>query len=230
MSILAGHEDVTKLLFSISDKWAKYTGNIVDPYSVAAKYRRKEIIPILKEHNIPGKIKYEFDQVSFTLSSRIVMHDISTGFGISFKEPFLDIGIIAGIDTKLWYTRVLMKDSEHLFHQYLDKSSVAYAGVFKDFPLTQRLDKYNLAVSASLLAGYSFGNNLKGTLLTPENKISLIPSVSMKMILTNITLSTGLEYLQTSFYKDGPLWVRIGISYNYYFDKIRTRVKPIKWY
>jgi hypothetical protein len=80
------------------------------------------------------------------------------------------------------------------------------------------------------MGGYSFGNKLKGTLITPEQKFMIIPSVSLKMIKKNLTLSAGFEYLKTGFYKDGPVWFRLGCSYNYFFDKVRTYIKPIKWY
>jgi hypothetical protein len=112
----------------------------------------------------------------------------------------------------------------------MDKGSVAYAGLFKDFALTDRLDRSNLEFSTSLLAGYSFGNKLKGTLITSENKFMVIPSISLKMIKTNFSLSMGLEYIKTGYYHDGPLWLRIGCSYNHFFDKVRIQAKTIKWY
>lgn len=230
LSILAGNNEATAFLVRIGDKWVKPGGDAVNPYSVASKYRRREIINILEKHNIPGKLKYEIDQVAIGVSSRFFLNDIYSSVSLSFKEPYLNGGFIAGCDMKLWYTRVLVKDSEHLFYQYMDKGSVAYAGLFKDFALTDRLDKCNFAFSTSLLAGYSFGNKLKGTLLTPGNKFVVIPSISLKMTKMNFSLNLGLEYLKTEFYHNGPVWLRIGCSYNHFFDNVRTKVKTIKWY
>jgi hypothetical protein len=188
------------------------------------------LITILKNNNVPGQLKYEIDQVAFTASTRFFVHDIYTGISLSFKEPYLNAGFTIGCDMKLWYTRVLMKNSDQLFYQYMDKGAVAYAGVFKDFPLTDYNNRFNYFFSTSLLAGYSFGNKLKGTLITAENKFKVIPAISLKMTRLNLSFNLGLEYVKTDFYHNGPIWLRAGISYNYFFDNVRTKIKPIKWY
>jgi hypothetical protein len=174
-------------------------------------------------------LKYEIDQVTIGISSKFFINDIYSGVSISFKEPYLNGGFITGCDTKLWYTRVLVKNSDNLYYQYMDKGSVAYAGLFKDFALTDRLDRINFAFSTSLLAGYSFGNKLKGTLIAPGNKFVVIPSISLKITKMNFSLNAGLEYLKTEFYRNGPVWLRVGFSYDYFLDNIRTHVKTLKW-
>jgi ankyrin repeat protein len=230
ISILTGNTSVMSYLFRISDKWNNFSEETINPYAVATKYRRKEAVNILEENNIPGHLTYGFDQVAITASERIGFHDLYSGFSIAFKEPYLNFGFIAGCDLKLWDSRLLIKNSENLYYQYKDRGSVAYAGLFKDFALTDYLDKYNLSLSASLMGGYTFGNKLKGTLITPEQKVMIIPSISLKIIKKNLTLSAGFEYIKTGFYKDGPVWFRLGCSYNHFFDKVRTYIKPIKWY
>ena len=67
------------------------------------------MINILREHNIPGNYSYKIDQVDIMLSTRFSVHDIYMGTSFSFREPYLNGGIIVGFDTKLWYTRVLDK-------------------------------------------------------------------------------------------------------------------------
>jgi ankyrin repeat protein len=230
LSILSNQTATTEFLLRIGDKWLTSDNNVINPYSVVSKYRRKETDKLLKENNIPGNIKYGIDQVNFTLSSRFASNDFYSGISISLKEPYINGGFVAGFDTKLWYTRIMTKNSAELFYQYMDKGSVAYAGIFRDFQLTDRIDRFNYSFSSSLLAGYTFGNKLKGTFIVPENKFLIIPSLAFKVTKMNFSLNMGLEYLKTSYYKNGPLWARIGCSYNYFFDKVRTKVKPIKWY
>lgn len=230
LSILTGQTYVTQFLFKkIGNNWVKPGGDAVNPYRVATKYRRKEIIDILLKNNVSGQLNYEIDQVAITGSSRFGIHDLYTGVSLAFKEPYLNAGFIAGCDMKLWYSRVMVQNSDHLFYQYMDKGSVAYAGLFKDFALTDRLDRCNFVFSTTLLAGYSFGNKLKGTLLAPENKFKVIPAISLKLIKMNFSLSTGLEYMQTGYYHHGPVWLRIGCSYTHFFDNVRMQVKNIKW-
>jgi ankyrin repeat protein len=229
LTILAGNTYATEFLLKIGKNWAAPGNDALNPYTVAAKYQRKEIITLLKNNKVPGQLKYEIDQFAVTASTRFFIHDIYNGFSLSFKEPYLNGGFTIGCDMKIWYTRVLMKKSENLYYQYMDKGALAYAGVFKDFPLTDYTNRFNYSFSTSLLAGYSFGNKLKGTLITAENKFKVIPSASFKMTKLNLSFSLGLEYVKTEFYHNGPVWLRAGISYNYFFDNVRTKIKPIKW-
>lgn len=230
LTIIADDTYATKFLFKIGDKWASQGNLAVSPYRVAEKYRRKDMLKILEDNKIPGNIKYEIDQVNVTVSSRFFLHDIYSGVSLSFKEPFLNGGIIAGFDTKLWYTRVLLKKSENVFYQYMDKGSVVYAGLFKDFDLTNNAYRGNFQFSTSLSAGYEFGNKLKGTLYAPPNKFMVIPALSFKWTKKDLSFSLGAEYLNTDFYHVGPMWLRLGASYNLYFDNVRTKGKNLKWY
>jgi ankyrin repeat protein len=230
LTIIADEKEATSYLCRIGRKWATEGNHAISPYSVAAKYRRKEMLTILENNNIPGKIKYEIDQVDIMASSRFFNHDIYSGVSLSFREPYLNGGIIAGCDFKLWYTRILVQQSEHTFYQYMDKSSVVYVGLFKDFALTDYAFKGNFSVSTSLSAGYSFGNQLKGTLNSPKDKFMAIPAISMKWTRKDLSFSLGADYMNTEFYHVGPVWLRLGASYNLYFDKVRPRVKALKWY
>ena len=230
LTIINDQPIATTFLLKIGNKWADQGNHAVSPYNVASKYRRKDIVQILKDNNIPGSIKYGIDQVDVMVSTRFFLHDIYSGASLSFKEPYLNGGIIFGCDTKLWYTRVLLKQSEHMFYQYLDKSSVVYAGLFKDFALTDNVFRGNFGFSASLSAGYAFGNEFKGTLLVPPDKYMVIPALSLKWTKKDLSFSVGAEYINSDFYHIGPVWLRFGASYNLYFDKVRTKSKTLKWY
>ena len=85
LSILANHKEAAAFLLSIGDKWTNSGKDAVNPYNVASKYRRKEIIKILENNNIPGKLKYEIDQVDIMASSRFCLHDFYAGASLSFK-------------------------------------------------------------------------------------------------------------------------------------------------
>ena len=229
LSILADHSGATAFLLRIGDKWTNSGTDVINPYTVATKYRRKDIINILEKNYIPGQVKYKIDQVDISVSSRLSLNDFYSGISLSFKEPYLNGGFIAGFDMKLWYTRVLVKDSEQLFYQYMDKGSIAYVGLFKDFSLTDNAFKGNFEFSTSLSTGYAFGNKLKGTRITPDNKFKVIPAISLKWAKKNLSLLMGVEYIKTEYYHVGPVWFRIGCSYNHFFDNVSAKKKTIKW-
>ena len=81
----------------------------------------------------------------------------------------------------------------------MDRGSVAYAGVFKDFALTDKSFGFNYSFTAALSAGVAFGNSLKGTYIYPDKKIKVIPAVSFKMTKMNLSYNIGMEYIKTEF-------------------------------
>ena len=230
LTIISDNSVAAKYLLKIGDKWTDQGKQALSPYDVAAKYRRKDILQILTDNKIPGKVKYQIDQVDIMASGRFLAHDFYSGVSLSFKEPYLNSGIIVGFDTKLWYSRVMLKQSEHTFFQYMNKGSVFYTGAFKNFALTDYPFKGNFELSTSLSLGYSFGNVLKGTLNSPKDKFMIIPAISLKWTKKDLSVSVGADYMKTEFYHIGPVWLRAGFSYNLYFDNVRTKGKILKWY
>lgn len=230
LAIMSENEGGVGYLLKLEKNWTGLENSVTDPYTIATKYQRRDIIGELRKNNIPGKIKYRVDQVAFSLSSRFSNHDFYSGISVTFKEPYTNLGIIAGLDTKLWHTRVLMKVSDEVYYQYFDKGSVAYAGIFKDFTITSKPNSLSSDFTVSLLAGYSFGNQMKGTRIAPGNKFRVMPSASFRWTYANLTFNAGIDYVRTDFYRTGPLWVRFGVGYVYYLDNIRTKIKFPKWY
>ena len=230
LTIKSNQIDATDFLLKKGNKWSDPVRKGINPYNVAAKYRRKEIFELLKKSNYPANYKPGIDQMALSVSSKFNPMDYYTGISFAFKEPLKNMGILAGFDTKLWYTKVFVKSSENLDYQYMDKSSLFYAGVFKDFPLTDNIFRSNIYFSASLSAGYSFGNKYKGTEKAPESKFRLIPGISFKWSKNNFNFITGIEYMNTEFHWIWPVWCRLGFSYNFFFDIDRAPGKIIKWY
>jgi ankyrin repeat protein len=230
LAVKSDHIMATEMLIKTGNKWSDPEREAINPYSIAAKYRRKEIIELLEKSSFPGRYKPEFDQMALSVSSKITVNDFYPGLSLAFKEPLSNFGMIAGFDTKLWYTRILMKEAEDVYYQYMDKSSVAYAGAFKDFDLTDNLFRGNFCFVATLAAGYSFGNKFKGTDIVPKNKFRILPSAGFKWVKNNIVIFTGIEYMNSDFHKIGPVWGRVGCSVNFFFDNDRGPGKVIKWY
>ena len=230
LAIRAAQENAAETLIKSGNKWTDPERKAINPYNIAVRYGRKDIIKLLERNEFPANKKLEVDQLAVTLSFKSDFRDIFTGISFAFKEPLLNLGIITGLDTKLWYTRVLVKESDYLYYQYLDKSSLVYAGVFKDFPLTDNMFRSNILLCPSLSVAYSFGSKFKGTLIRPDNCFKVIPGISLKWIKNNITLISGVEFMNTDFYRIGPVWGRFGVSYNFFFDNERAPVKTIKWY
>ncbi|MGD0341366.1 MAG: ankyrin repeat domain-containing protein [Bacteroidales bacterium] len=230
ISIKSDQEAGTDWLIRKGDKWSDPARKVINYYDVAANYSRKEMLRLLEKNNFPSKYRPHFNQVDLSISSKFNLRDIYTGFNFAFKEPLKNIGVIAGFDTKLWYTRVLIRENPDIYYQYMDKSSIAYAGVLKDFKLTENLFKSNISLSASLSGAYFFGNKFKGTEMSPASKFKVIPATAIKFENKNSIFSSGIEFMTSSFYGIWPIWVRIGFAHKFYFDSARLPNKDIKWY
>jgi ankyrin repeat protein len=201
----------------------------VDPYTISIKYSRDEITGILRKNGIVENRHFGFDQVAVSLYGKFSFHDYFTGVSFALKEPVLNGGIIAGIDFKPGYTRVLMKVNETTYNQYFNKDVIAYAGLFKDIRITDRAYGGNWLFTSSIAGAYEFGNKLRGTLDTPGNMFKVIPSAGVKWISNNFSFNCNLDYMKSKFYKVGPVWLRLGLAYNFFLDNTRAPGKAIKW-
>jgi uncharacterized protein len=230
ISIKSDQKVAVEWLLRKGDKWRNPERDATNYFNVAANYGRKEILGLLEKNNFSSKYQPRLNQMDISISSKFNFRDIYTGFSLAFKEPLKNIGLIAGFDTKLWYTKVQVKESPDLYYQYMDKSSLAYAGVFKDFKLTDNLFRSNISFSPSLSGAYFFGNKFKGTSRAPESKFKIIPALTFKLEEKNNIYYTGLELMTTGFYGIWPIWIRIGFSHKFFFDSARMQSKIIKWY
>ena len=228
LAIAFDHEETVKYLLQIGDKWDENTSTEFNPYRVAAKYGRKNIATILHEENIHGTIKLSFDQAAISIYARFAKHNFYSGISLSLREPYLNAGITAGLNTKLWETKLLVEKQPDVFYQYIDKSSMVFAGLFKDFIIKEYSNNKRLIFSTSLSAGYTFGNKFKGTEVYPEKKIYIIPCIAVKQTTKPVTFFAGFDYLNLGYYKAGAVWITTGLSYNFYFDNMQVKQKRIK--
>jgi ankyrin repeat protein len=230
LAIEANKKTAVKFLLNKGKDWVSGEKQSLNPYKVATSFGRKELFNLLESNKLPGKPKPGIEEFTVNINTKLNNHDIFTGLKFSATEPLFGAGVIGGFDTKLWYTRVLLKSGENLYYQYFDKSSVIYGGIFKNFVLRESMTGSRLSLSTTLMAAYQFGNKLKGTSLIPENKFQVIPSAGLIIQKGNYRLTADLEYMKSVFYRAGPLWLRAGIGYNFYLGKIRSAAKVIKWY
>jgi ankyrin repeat protein len=230
LSIKYGYNDSFKMLYKDVSKWNDHAREHINYYNYAVKNKRDEIVDLLGKNSYAGKYKFRIDQVTLSFSSKFTFKDHYTGLSFDFKEPLAGFGLRTGFDTKLFYTKVLVKKSSNVYYQFMDKSSLIYAGIFKDFRLTNNPLKSNFIISASLSTAYFFGNRFKGSETAPESKYKVIPEISIKWIWRNFSLFSGIEYMKTDFCRIGPIWGRAGLSYNFHFDFVKSYAKTIKWF
>jgi ankyrin repeat protein len=230
ISIRSNQGVATDYLLRSGYKWEKRLPNTINPFSVAVRFNRSDIMKILKKYQAPENHPFGFDRVTISASAKLTTHDYFTGVSFAIREPHVNGGLIVGLDFKPGYTRVLMKVDDHTYYQYQDKSAMVSGGIFKDFDLTDNVYSGNWIITASASAAYGLSNKLVGTNITPWNRFIFVPSVGIKRTGNRFSIYGNLDYMKSDFYKIGPLWVRIGIAYTLFFDNDRAPLKNIRWY
>jgi ankyrin repeat protein len=230
LAIESDQKAAVEFLIQKGDKWLSPENEGVNLYRVASSFGRKDIIEILEKNNIKGNPGLKIDDISLTSSVKFNIRDYFTGLSISFKEPTLNAGFIAGCDLKPAYTKILIKEGENNYYQYYDKSALVFGGFFKELTVSEYSSTTRLSISTALYAGYSFASNFKGTNITPDNRFKVIPAAGIKYQTNHLSFKFDLEYMKTEFYHIGPLWIRIGFGYSYFISKVRSPNKTIKWY
>jgi ankyrin repeat protein len=229
LAIMMNYPEAVEYILRRTRKDAGQGNNTINPYLVASAYRRKDMIDLLRKNEIPESQSRGFDLVSFTVSGKFCLHDIYTGFSISAREARHNTGFFAGFDLKPSWTRVLVEENEKSYIQYMDKSYLAYAGILKELNLTNNVIRGNWFFTGSLAAGYSFGNEFRGTALKPESKLKIIPAAGFRYNKNAFNFLINLEYTNTDFYKIGPVWIRTGVSFDIELKNVKGSAKVIKW-
>ena len=230
LAIESDNKDAVELLLSKGNRWNSGDDKAVSPYAVASAFHRNGMVKILEAANVPGRVAPRINEMAISASARLSFRDFYSGLGLSFKEPLLNAGFFTGFDFKPFYTKVLMKAGSDVYYQYMDRSSFVYAGIFKDFIIHENFSGTRIAFSPSVAGGWTFGNNFKGTNISPESKFRIMPSVTLRVQKNHFQFFTGIDYVKTAFYHIGPVWLRVGASYNMFMNSARSPRKLIKWY
>lgn len=230
LAIESEKKDAVEMLLEKGDQWTSPEKAGISPYKVASLNGNKEFILLLQKKDVAGKPVLKLDEVIISATGKSSSKDFYSGINISFREPLIKAGFFAGCDIKFWYTKVLLKSSENVYYQYFDKSSVLYAGIFKDFILLSGHNRNYFAVTASVAGGYSLGNKLKGTNIAPDSRFLIMPAAGIKMQRNKVNISAGLEYMKSEFYNNGPIWLKVGLSYSILLSKVHSPEKVVKWY
>ena len=230
IAIKYDHRPAAELLVRKGEKFREQGKGEVNYYDIAAKYGRKEISEMLVKNGFEDNYRPSITQVETALSARMTSRDMYTGMSFLFREPRKHAGIVTGFDTKLWYTKVLVEESDNVYYQFMDKSSLVYAGIFKEIMVRKDPLKNSIRLYGSLSGGYFFGSRFKGTERSPDSKFTIIPALGIKIVRSNFTLFAGFEYMDPGFIKDWPVWLRTGVSYNFDLKQASSPMKKIKWY
>ncbi len=223
------HKDAVLYLLEKGKLWNPLMMNERNPVDIVTNRGNKEIASLLKEKGFKGTTGFLLEDISLTFGGMASTHYSLFSAGLALREPRQKAGLILGADFNPVKSRLLVSGNDDIIYQYRVKTTVLHAGIFKEFNLTNRLD-LNLRAVTSISAGYRFHSYYSGTRQKPDDRFCIIPYAGIEWSRINLSIKAGLSYINTPFYKVSPVWLKLGLSLNFYKEGITGAGKRIKIY
>jgi hypothetical protein len=150
------------------------------------------------------------------------------GGSMSVTAPPLRTGITLGAAANPVSQRILVTGNNDIIYQYRVKSTLIYAGLFREYRINKPYNDARWMIVPSLAAGYRFHSLYQGTDERPENRVVILPAADLKVNLRSVGASAGILYMKLPFYKAGPVWFTFRAHYvltrttgSFSFKKVR---------
>lgn len=229
-AVLYGHKEAAEFLLDAGNRWSYNGRENSDPVNLARNYGRSELLQMMIERGMEGKKEFALEEFSVSAGGMFTNRYPMAFASISLTEPGLKGGVIIGAAFSPGSQKMLTEGDDDIIHQYKVKSSVIYAGVFREFLLNSPGMGYRWSLVPSIMGGYRFYSLYEGTNTRPDDKFCIIPSAEITWSMRRFTLGSGLTYLDTSFHKESPLWITLKASYTLTRDSKSITGKKIRLY
>ncbi len=229
-AVLYGQKEAAEFLLDAGNRWNYNGREHNDPVNIARNYGRGELLQMMIERGMEGKKEFVLEEFSVSAGGMFTNHYPMAFASISLTEPGLKGGITVGAASSPSSRRVLSDGADDIIYQYKVKSSVIYAGVFREFLLNKPAMGYKWSFVPSIMAGYRFYSLYEGTNTRPDDKFCIIPAAEITWSMRHFTLGSGVAYMGTPFYKVSPLWITLKASYTLARDTKSITGKRIRLY
>jgi len=230
MAVRIGNYEAFKFLLEKADPERYKDNKPLSPVMIAQRFGRTTYLEELSEAGFSETSKFIFDRVNIQAGVKTAIRDHYTRLGLSFKNPLLKLMVNAGFEFKPVYSRVLVEQSSDTYFQYYDKRYIIYSGIGKELKLMENYSTGTFSLDLNLNAGYMMTSQYRGTNIKPSDKVRILPQVFLRWNRGKFNIYAGYEYMNTELYRIGPSWFSLGLSYDVYFDKMRSPIKKIRWY
>ena len=229
-AVIYGHLESAEFLLDAGNNWNYKGREHSDPVNLARNYGRNEIMEMMLGRGMEGRKDFSLDELSVSAGGLFTSNYAMASASVSLTEPGMKAGITLGAAFNPSGQRMLTEGDDDILYQYIVRSSVIYAGVFRKFPLNKPGSGSAWSFVPSLMAGYRFYSLYEGTESRPDNKFCIIPAAEIRWNLKNFALSSGLTYLNTPFYKVSPVWFTLQASFTLTSDSGNFTGKRIRLY
>lgn len=229
-AVIYGNRKAAEFLLDAGSMW-DYKGRAnSDPVNLARKYGRGDLLQMMFDRGMAGKKVFALEEFSVSAGGMFTMHYPMATASVTMAEPGLKAGVIVGAAFNPSHLRFLTEGDENILYQYRVKSSVIFAGAFKEFLLSKPGAPFYWSFVPSLMAGYRFYSLYEGTGKRPDDKFCIIPAAEIRLTVQRVTLASGVAYLNTPFYKVPPVWFTLKAEYTLTRDSRIISGKRIRLY
>jgi len=212
-AILSSRKEAVAYLLDTGSRWNRNNGLKTDPLTLATNYGRKEIVQLMTDRGMVARKSLTFSELSFSAGGMLTTHCQMAGGSVSVADPGIRTGFTLGAASNPLYQRMLVKTDEEIFYQYRVKSNMIYAGLFREFLLNQPYNEIKISAVPAINIGYRFHSLYEGTEDRPDNSIIIMPAADLRFSRHNLGINAGVTYAKMPFYKTGPVWFTLKVSY-----------------
>lgn len=227
---IMGRKEAVDLLFDKGNKWVYSGREMTDPVNLAEHYGQREVLQILLDKDLTTQRRFSLEELALSAGGMFTTHYQMADVSVSLSDPGMRTGIKLGAAFNHASQRMLIIEDEDIISQYKVSSSLVYAGVFREFMLGSPVNSSTWSIVPSLSAGYRFYSLYEGTNDRPKNKFCFVPAAELRWDINNLSVSSGLTYLNTPFHKVFPVWFTIRASYTLFRESWNASVKRIRLY
>lgn len=210
-------ESVTFLL-GRGNRWRHTSGTNGDPVTIANNSGYREIHQILLDNGFQEKNTISFDLFTFSAGGLFTSHYCMAGGSLSVTDPALRTGFTLGAAANPLNQRMLVAGNNDIIYQYRVKSTLIYAGLFREYRINKPYNDARLMIVPSISAGYRFHSLYQGTAERPKNSVVIMPAADLKVSKRSVSATAGIMYMKLPFYKAGPVW----FTFRAYYTLTRT--------
>ena len=227
-AVAAGMKESVAFLLRKGNRWNHTSGTNTSPVTIAVSSGNREILQMLHEGGLQDHGRHSFEVLSFSAAGLTTRHYGMAGGSVSLTDPSLRTGITLGAAANPLYQRMLVTGNNDVIYQYKVRSSLIYAGLFREYRINRQSNDAAWMIVPSLSAGYRFHSKYQGSDERPENRFVILPATDLMVRIRSIGAGAGIMYMNLPFRKAGPVWVTFRAHYtltrttgNFSFKKVR---------
>lgn len=212
-AIISSRKEAVAYLLDTGSRWNSKYGSKTDPVTLAKNYGQKEIVQLMTDRGMVARKSLSFNELSFSAGGMLTTHYQMAGGSVSVADPGIRTGFTIGAASNPLNQRMLVRAEEEVFYQYRVKSHMIYAGLFREFLLNHAYNEIKISAVPAINIGYRFHSLYEGTEDRPDDSMILMPAADLRFSRRNLGINAGVTYAKMPFYKTGPVWFTLRVSY-----------------